>query len=147
MTDDDRPSPPTSPTSPSLIVLALARQVETRLNAALAPLDLTVGRFGMLGHISAVPGISFSDLARMAGITVQSAHGAVRALVGAGLVRDNTARAGSASAIEITPEGARLLRAAKAALREVDEELFGPDADPIMRRVAETIRAAFTQEP
>ncbi|MFI0417461.1 MarR family winged helix-turn-helix transcriptional regulator [Spongiactinospora sp. 9N601] len=144
MTDDDRPDPLASP---SLIVLTLARQAEARLNAALAPLDLTVSRFGMLGHIAAVPGISFSDLARMAGITVQSAHAAVRALVGAGLVRDNTARAGSASAIEITPEGARLLEAAKVALREVDEELFGPDADPIRRRVAETIRAVFALEP
>ncbi|WP_225878034.1 MarR family winged helix-turn-helix transcriptional regulator [Spongiactinospora rosea] len=143
MTEDDRTSPPTSP---SIVVLTLARQVETRLNAALAPLDLTVGRFGMLGHIAAVPGISFSDLARMSGITVQSAHGAVRTLVGAGLVRDNTARAGAASAIELTQEGARLLRAAKTALRGVDEELFGPDADPMRRRVAETIRTVLTQE-
>ncbi|WP_433359702.1 hypothetical protein [Streptosporangium sp. CA-115845] len=40
----------------------------------------------------------------------------MKALSGAGLVRDNTARAGSASAIEITPEGARLMREAMKAV-------------------------------
>ncbi|MGW4799091.1 MarR family winged helix-turn-helix transcriptional regulator, partial [Nonomuraea sp. NPDC004297] len=121
--DDGRPAAPT--TSTSIVVLTLARQVETELGAALAPLDLTVSRLGLLGHIAAVPGISFSDLARMSGITVQSVHAAVKALAGAGLVRDHTARAGSASAIEVTPGGARLLEAARAAVAEVDERLFG----------------------
>ncbi|TYB61809.1 winged helix-turn-helix transcriptional regulator [Nonomuraea sp. PA05] len=139
--DDDRPAPPT--TSASIVVLTLARQVETELNAALSPLDLTVSRLGLLGHIAAMPGVSFSDLARMSGITVQSVHAAVKALAGAGLVRDNTARAGSASAIEVTAEGARLMERARAAVADVDERLFGEGADPIQRQVGDTIRAAF----
>ncbi|MCA2178103.1 MarR family winged helix-turn-helix transcriptional regulator [Nonomuraea glycinis] len=130
-------------TSPSIVLLTLARRIESELNAALAPLDLTVSRLGLLGHISGVPGVSFSDLARMSGTTVQSVHGAVKALAGAGLVRDTTARAGSASAIELTADGTRLLRAAKDAVAVVDEQLFGPDADPIQRQVAEAVRAAF----
>ncbi|MEU7900408.1 winged helix-turn-helix transcriptional regulator [Nonomuraea sp. NPDC049152] len=75
--------------------------------------------------------MSFSDLARMSGVTVQSVHRAVKALAAAGLVRDHTARAGSASAIEVTPDGSRLLQAAKKAVAEVDERLFGPEADPV----------------
>ncbi|GAA2213614.1 hypothetical protein GCM10009850_090770 [Nonomuraea monospora] len=140
--DDDRPAPPT--TSASIVVLTLARQVETELNAALSPLDLTVSRLGLLGHIAAMPGVSFSDLARMSGITVQSVHAAVKALAGAGLVRDNTARAGSASAIEVTAEGARLMERARAAVADVDERLFGEGADPVQRQVGDTIRAAFS---
>ncbi|MEU6723099.1 MarR family winged helix-turn-helix transcriptional regulator [Nonomuraea wenchangensis] len=139
---DDRPDAPV--TSPSIILLTLARRIETELNAALSPLDLTVSRLGLLGHISGVPGVSFSDLARMSGTTVQSVHAAVKTLAGAGLVRDNTARAGSASAIEVTPEGARLLKAAKEAVSGVDEQLFGPDADPIQRQIADAVRAAFS---
>ncbi|MFC4011376.1 MarR family winged helix-turn-helix transcriptional regulator [Nonomuraea purpurea] len=139
--DDSRPAPPT--TSTSVIVLTLARKVESELGAALAPLDLTVGRLGLLGHIAGVPGASFSDLARMSGITVQSVHAAVKALAGAGLVRDNTARAGSASAIELTPEGVRLLRAAQDVLAEVDERMFGAAADPILRQVGASVRTAF----
>ncbi|MFD1540960.1 MarR family winged helix-turn-helix transcriptional regulator [Nonomuraea guangzhouensis] len=134
-------SPPA--TSPSIVLLTLARRIEAELGAALAPLDLTVGRLGLLGHIAGVPGVSFSDLARMSGTTVQSVHTAVKVLAGTGLVRDNTARAGSASAIELTPDGARLLEAAKQVVAEVDERLFGPAADPIQRQVADAVRAAF----
>ncbi|SDJ72958.1 MarR family winged helix-turn-helix transcriptional regulator [Nonomuraea jiangxiensis] len=141
---DDRPGPPV--TSASIILLTLARRIETELGAALAPLDLTVSKLGLLGHIASVPGVSFSDLARMSGTTVQSVHTAVKALVAAGLVRDSTARAGSASRIETTPAGARLLDAAKDVLSEVDERLFGPEADPIPRRIAAAARAAFEDE-
>ncbi|MFF5210446.1 MarR family winged helix-turn-helix transcriptional regulator [Streptosporangium sp. NPDC000396] len=142
--ENDRPAPPV--TSTSIVVLTLARRVETELNAALAPLDLTVSRLGLLAHIAGVPGVSFSDLARMSGITVQTAHTAVKALVSAGLVRDHNARAGSASTIEITPQGTRLLQAAKQAADEVDDRMFGPDADPIQRQIADAIRAAFAGE-
>jgi DNA-binding MarR family transcriptional regulator len=130
-------------TSPSIVLLTLARRIESELNAALAPLDLTVSKLGLLGHISGVPGVSFSDLARMSGTTVQSVHGAVKALAAAGLVRDTTARAGSASAIELTADGTRLLRSAKEAVAVVDERLFGSAADPIQRQVADAVRAAF----
>ncbi|WP_058856874.1 MarR family winged helix-turn-helix transcriptional regulator [Nocardia jinanensis] len=145
MSTDNGRTPPA--TSASIIVLTLARRVETELNAALATLDLTVGRLGLLGHISGVPGASFSDLARMSGISVQSVHTAVKALVGAGLVHDRTARAGSASAIELTPDGVRLLRAAQLVVAEVDERLFGPDADPIQHRLGTAVVAAFTSGP
>jgi DNA-binding MarR family transcriptional regulator len=134
-------------TSPSIVLLTLARRIESELNAALAPLDLTVSRLGLLGHIAGVPGVSFSDLARMSGTTVQSVDGAVKALAAAGLVRDTTARAGSASAIELTADGTRLLRSAKDAVSVVDERLFGPDADPIQRQIADAVRAAAFERP
>ncbi|WP_380729327.1 MarR family winged helix-turn-helix transcriptional regulator [Saccharothrix hoggarensis] len=130
-------------TSTSIVVLALARRIENELGAALAPLDLTVGRLGLLGHIAGVPGVSFSELARMSGTTVQSVHGAVKALVGAGLVRDLNARPGSASTIELTPEGTRLLDQARQAIAEVDERLFGEAADPVQQRLGAAVRAAF----
>jgi DNA-binding MarR family transcriptional regulator len=139
----ERPGPP--PTSPSVVLLTVAHRIEASLGAALAPLGLTVSRLGLLGHISGVPGVSFSDLARMSGISVQSVHTAVKALVAAGLVRDGTARAGAASTIELTPEGARLLREAMAAVAAVDTQLFGPDADPALRQVGDAVRAAFAQ--
>ncbi|MBF6347551.1 MULTISPECIES: MarR family winged helix-turn-helix transcriptional regulator [Nocardia] len=139
-TDNDR-TPPV--TSASIIVLTLARRVESELNAGLAALDLTVGRLGLLGHISGVPGASFSELARMSGISVQSAHTAVKSLAAAGLVRDRTARAGSASAIELTEEGERLLRAAQEVVTAVDERLFGAAADPVQRRIGIAVIDAF----
>jgi DNA-binding MarR family transcriptional regulator len=141
VTSEDRPGPPT--TSTSIVLLTLARRVEAEVGAALAPLGLTVGRLGLLGHIAGVPGASFSDLARMSGISVQSVHVAVKALVAAALVRDGTARAGAASTIEVTEEGARMLRAAMDAVAGVDERLFGAGADPILRQVGSAVAAAF----
>jgi DNA-binding MarR family transcriptional regulator len=132
------------PTSPSVVLLTLAHRIEAELGAALAPLGLTVSRLGLLGHISGVPGASFSELARMSGISVQSVHTAVKALAAAGLVRDSTARAGAASSIELTPEGVRLLGEAMAAVDAVDARLFGPDAEPVLQQVGDVVRAAFS---
>ena len=120
-----------------------SRRIEAELAAELAPLGLTVTRLGLLGHISAASGASFSELARRSGTSVQSVHAAVKALAGAGLVRDGTARAGAASRIEVTAEGARLLRSAKGAVAAVDARLFGPGADPLMSRIG---AAAHLQE-
>jgi DNA-binding MarR family transcriptional regulator len=133
------------PTSPSVVLLTLAHRIEAELGAALAPLGLTVSRLGLLGHISGVPGASFSELARMSGISVQSVHTAVKALAAAGLVRDSTARAGAASSIELTLEGVRLLREAMAAVDAVDVRLFGPDAEPVLRQVGDVVRTAFSR--
>ncbi|MFC9895094.1 MarR family winged helix-turn-helix transcriptional regulator [Nocardia sp. NPDC127579] len=141
-TEEARPTPPV--TSASIIVLTLARKVESELGAGLAPLDLTIARLGLLGHISGLPGVSFSDLARMSGTSVQSVHNAVKSLVNAELVRDRTARAGSASTIELTPKGERLLADARKVVSEVDSRLFGPDSDPILRQVGAAILAAFS---
>lgn len=142
-TESDRPVPP--PASASIIVLTLAHRVEAELGAALAPLDLTVARLALLGHIASVPGASFSDLARMGAISVQSVHTAVKAMVAGGLVRDRTARAGSASTIELTAKGRRLLRSAEQAVAAVDEQLFGSEADLFRREVGTAIAAAFAR--
>ncbi|APU15374.1 transcriptional regulator [Actinoalloteichus sp. GBA129-24] len=129
--------------SPSIVLLSLARRIEIELAEALADLGLTVSRFGLLGHITGVPGVSFSDLARMSGITVQSVHAAVKSLAAAGLVRDNTARAGAASAIELTEEGRRIMDAAMRSVSKVDERLFGTDADPSQQQIGATVHATF----
>lgn len=135
----------TPPTSPSIVLLTVARRIEGELAAALAPLGLTVSRLGLLGHIRGLPGASFSELARMSGTSVQSVHTAVKALAAAGLVRDGTARAGAASTIELTAEGARLLQEAMVAVADVDDRLFGETADPALRQVGDAVRAAFAR--
>ncbi|WP_280373495.1 MarR family winged helix-turn-helix transcriptional regulator [Nocardia wallacei] len=147
MPTDDRPGPPA--TSASILILTLAKRVESELGAALAPLDLTIARLGLLGHIAGVPGASFSDLARMSGISVQSVHTAVKGLVGGGGGggggggRPPPPPPGSASTIELTAAGGRLLRAAEQVVTEVDERLFGAQAEPRQRRTGQAMVAAF----
>jgi DNA-binding MarR family transcriptional regulator len=112
--------------SPTIALLATARAWEAELTDALKPLGLTHRKYGLLGHVRATPGISFSELARRSGITVQSVHAAVAGLVADGLVDDGTAHAGSASTLEVTPGGERLLEQAADVVATLDARLAAP---------------------
>jgi len=109
--------------SPVIALLAVSAMWEGQLAAALKDLGISTRKFGLLGHISAEPGISFSELARRSHITVQSAHTAVRTLVDDGLVADATAHAGSASDLRVTAKGARVLGEAQRRLAQLDGAL------------------------
>ncbi len=109
--------------SPVIALLAVSAMWEGQLSAILRDIGITTRKFGLLGHIYAEPGISFSELARRSHITVQSAHTAVRTLVDDGLVEDATAHAGAASDLHVTPKGAKILRDARSRLFELDEVL------------------------
>lgn len=112
--------PQDPPFSPTVTLLTLSRTWDAALTDALKPLGLTTRKYGLLGHIRATPGISFSDLARRSRITVQSAHATVAAFTQAGLVEDATAHAGSASRLRVTAAGERLLADAGAQVAELD---------------------------
>ena len=109
--------------SPVIALLAVSAMWEGQLSSILRDIGITTRKFGLLGHIYAEPGISFSELARRSHITVQSAHTAVRTLVDDGLVEDATAHAGAASDLHVTPKGAKILRDARSRLFELDEVL------------------------
>ena len=109
--------------SPVIALLAVSAMWEEQLASILKDLGITPRKFGLLGHIYAEPGISFSELARRSHITVQSAHTAVRTLVDDGLVQDATAHAGAASDLNVTAKGARVLQDARERLFELDSAL------------------------
>lgn len=108
------------PFSPTIGLLAVSRIWEAALADALKPLGLTVRKYGLLGHIRGMPGISFSELARRSRITVQSAHAAVSAFTESGLVDDGTAHAGSASSLRVTEAGDDLLSTAAQVVAGLD---------------------------
>ena len=108
------------PFSPTIGLLTVSRIWETELADALRELGLTTRKYGLLGHIRATPGISFSELARRSRITVQSVHAAVKAFAAAGLVDDGTAHPGSASTLRVTAAGDQVLEQAGAAVQRLD---------------------------
>lgn len=108
------------PFSPTIGLLTVSRIWDAALADALKPLGLTTRKYGLLGHIRGMPGISFSELARRSRITVQSAHAAVSAFAEAGLVDDGTAHAGSASSLRVTEKGDALLAQAADAVARLD---------------------------
>lgn len=111
------------PFSPVISLLTVAAVWDGNLGAQLRDLGLTTRKYGLLAHIQATPGISFSELARRSQITVQSAHAAVQTLVADGLVADATAHAGAASDLRVTERGSEVLRAAEQRLAALDAAL------------------------
>jgi DNA-binding MarR family transcriptional regulator len=112
--------PERPPFSPVIALLTVSSVWDARLNASLKDLGLTTRKYGLLAHIHATPGISFSELARRSQITVQTAHTAVRTLQEEGLVQDATAQAGAASDLNVTAKGEAALAEADARLANLD---------------------------
>lgn len=108
------------PFSPVISVLTVSAVWDAELNKVLRDLSLTTRKYGLLAHIRATPGISFSELARRSRITVQTVHASVHALSDDGLVADATAHAGSASALRVTEQGERALTMAEKRLATLD---------------------------
>lgn len=110
------------PFSPTITLLTVARVWDAALADELKALGLTSRKYGLLGHIRGTPGISFSELARRSRITVQSVHAAVTGFVQNGLIDDDTAHAGSASALRVTADGEALLARAAEAVGDIDRQ-------------------------
>jgi DNA-binding MarR family transcriptional regulator len=119
------PVPERPPFSPVIALLTVSAVWDSRLSAELKHVGLTTRKYGLLAHIRATPGISFSELARRSQITVQTAHTAVRSLVDDGLAADATAHAGAASDLRVTVKGARALAEADATLAGLDATFAG----------------------
>jgi DNA-binding MarR family transcriptional regulator len=115
--------------SPVISLLTVASVWDGHLGAQLRDLGLTTRKYGLLAHIEATPGISFSELARRSQITVQSAHTAVQSLVADGLVADSTKHAGAASDLRVTARGNEVLKAAEQLLATLDAALSSAAPD------------------
>jgi len=117
--------PERPPFSPVIALLTVSSVWDARLGSALKDVGLTTRKYGLLAHIQAPPGISFSELARRSQITVQTAHTAVRSLVDDGFASDATAHAGAASDLRLTDKGIRALAAADQLLAQLDADFSG----------------------
>ncbi len=130
------------PFSPTIMLLTVSRMWEAALADGLKPLGLTTRQYGLLGHIRAMPGISFSELARRSRIAVQSAHTAVARFVAAGLVDDSTAHAGAASTLAVTAAGEAVLARAAEVVAELDAEFAARHPD-----LTDALRAQMRRAP
>ena len=150
MTEPARPGPPA--TSPAVLLVALGRQVEERLNEALEPAGLSLRLMGALGHLARQPGLSYTELAGRARVTPQSMHATVASLIEAGAVDPAGTGRGRRALLEVTPRGHRLLAAGPEAVAAVDaelRELGGLPSDPELFRLTAGLagRPAATPDP
>lgn len=127
------------PGSPSLALTILAGGVQQDIDRVLAGHGMNPRKHGALGHIHTEPGISISELARRSGITAQSMHTLIAALIAEDLVQSTIPRPGAPASLAVTDAGARLLRTIRAELAVLDERLFGPAASAEWQALAQAV--------
>jgi DNA-binding MarR family transcriptional regulator len=124
-------------TSMSFLLIAAGRTAQRRLDEALGQRDVTLRHVGALGHLARQPDLSYSDLARRAGITPQSMRATVRHLERLGAVRRTLPGHGHAARLEVTPRGHDLLSWAGEQAHAVDAEVLAavePDRRESLRQ-------------
>lgn len=113
------------PPNAAMTMIIQARAIETQVEDRLKTFDLSLRRLGLLGHLRARPGISFSELARRAGIKVQSLQPIVQTLIDLDYVEAvGGVGQGRAASIHLTASGIVAFDRATEALTEIDDELF-----------------------
>jgi DNA-binding MarR family transcriptional regulator len=127
--------------STSFLLIAAGRTAQRRLDQALGERGLALRHVGALGHLARRPELSYSDLARRAGITPQSMRATVRQLEQLGAVRRTLPGHGHAARLEVTPHGHDLLAWAGEQARRLDGELVG-DVAPDQREALRLVLAA-----
>ena len=120
---------PLMASSAVLLLVGAGRVLQRRVDEELAALGLTLRHLGALGHLAHRPDLSYSDLARRAGVTAQSMHATVRGLEELGAVRRTLAGHGHAARLEVTDRGRELLDAVRAATERLDRELLAGLSD------------------
>lgn len=120
---------PTGSGSVSILMVAAGRMLSRRVEDELATLGLTLRLYGALSHLSHRPDLSYSDLARRAGVTAQSMHATVRSLEQSGAVVRSLPGQGHAARLEVTEHGRHLIAEVGKAAERLDQELFGRLSD------------------
>ncbi len=116
------------PLGPTMIMILQGRFLEGRVEDSLKGIGLSLRRLGLLGHLRRDPGISFSALARRAGIKVQSLHPIIDALISDGYVATvGSGGQGRAAVIELTDRGVKVLERATQLIEDYDHEVFAED--------------------
>ncbi|MBW0105136.1 MarR family winged helix-turn-helix transcriptional regulator [Pseudonocardia sp. KRD291] len=124
---DDLPAP-----SPAILLMTLGRRLRGEIELDLAASGLTLRHLSALGHLGREPGRSYSELARRAGVTVQSMQATLRQLEALGAVERRTPPGrGRTAELHPTDSGRRLRAAGLAIVAAADERLVAalPEQD------------------
>jgi DNA-binding MarR family transcriptional regulator len=112
------------PASVSFFLISLGRRARDSVDDRLHEYGIAFHHLAALGHLSRQPGLSYSELARRAQVTVQSMQTTVAHLEQEGLVARGATNQGRRADLRVTEYGANVLAAAQAAIRSVDADLL-----------------------
>jgi DNA-binding MarR family transcriptional regulator len=119
--DDDAVPRPGPPVSAAILAMVLGRRVREHVEGRLREHGIGLRHLSALGHLSHRPGISYSELARRAGVTPQSMQDTLRLLERLGAVERSTEPGrGRKAMLRVTGEGHRLRQAGQAVVADAD---------------------------
>ena len=138
------PGPQEQDGSTAFLLMALGRRARERVDAGLAGMGLAYRHLSVLGHLSGRPDLSYSELARRAGVTPQSMSATVARLEDDGAIeRVTDPGRGRTSQLRLTDLGRERLRAGRAVVARVEEELLRAVPSDERSRLADTLVAVF----
>jgi DNA-binding MarR family transcriptional regulator len=110
--------------SPTIMIMALGRTLRAQADSALRTDGLSLRHLSALGHLSRHPGLSYSELARRAGISVQSMQATIVQLERRGAVeRIGEPGRGRTATLRVTDVGVTLLQKGRAVIAATDQLL------------------------
>lgn len=130
----------------AFLLMAAGRRIRERVEDELRADGITVRHVSALGHLRRQPGLSYSELARRAGITVQSMQATLTALEDSGAVERHGGGRGRAVTLTITPRGEQLLEGALRAFDRADQDLAA-QLTPTAAQDLTTLLGAFLGVP
>ena len=120
----DSPGPPPA-LNAAFLVISLGRMLREDVDAQLRPLALSMRHLSALGHLSRQPGLSYSELARRAGITPQSMQATLRQLEQVQAVERRTVPGrGRTAQLHVTAVGRDLLGQGRQVIDSAEERLL-----------------------
>jgi DNA-binding MarR family transcriptional regulator len=140
----DVSQPPVS--SPAMLLVLLGRRLRARMDAQLREEGLSLRHMSALGHLAGRPGLSYSELARRAGITVQSMQSTLAQLEALGAIERRTEPGrGRTAELHVTESGAHLLAKGRDIVRATDDQLLaalGEDEGSLTKLLLRALKAA-----
>lgn len=138
------------PPSPTFLIMTLGRKLREQVERDLRASGLSLRHLSALGHLSREPGLSYSELARRAGITAQSMQATLNQLETLGAVERTTeAGRGRTARLQVTDRGEDLRTAAQATITAADEKLLAtiPEEDraPLTRALVAAFRSPLPE--
>jgi DNA-binding MarR family transcriptional regulator len=113
------------PLNAAFLLISLGRMVREDVDDALRPLGLSMRHLSALGHLSHQPGMSYSELARRAGITPQSMQATLQQLEQLQAVERRTvAGRGRTARLHVTEIGRDLLRQGQGVIQTAEGALL-----------------------
>lgn len=135
---------PPSPNA-AFLVMALGREIRAEVEAALRRHALTLRHVSALGHLSGCPGLSYSELARRAGVSPQSMQATLGQLERLGAVERRTVPGrGRTAELHLTQNGDRLLALAQRAIDGANHRLLGDLTPGQDRQLTSLLFQVFT---